>query len=173
MRYRRLGIAMLSAACSVGSAYAQGLYAGATAGVIDPDVDGFDDVTNAGLLLGYAFTDAPAAFAVEGGFTTSVSDADVSIGSASGEWDVDTAAVEQQSAVVEAIERSVTTIQRAADDTLASSSGNESVSAEMTRLSDSLAQLVRQFWLNKVVTPTALPAIHRACTKASHARTPM
>lgn len=82
----------LLALCPV-AAQAEGWYLGATVGLMDVDVSGFDDATNAGLLAGYdIFTRDILAISVEAEATTTVSDGDVKSGAGKGDWDIDTQA---------------------------------------------------------------------------------
>ena len=72
---------------------AEGWYLGASAGVMNNDVSGFDEATNVGALLGYdLYTREIFAVSLEGELTTTVSDGDVSIGGRSGDWNIDTQA---------------------------------------------------------------------------------
>ncbi|MFQ5644569.1 MAG: outer membrane beta-barrel protein [Thiogranum sp.] len=72
---------------------AGGIYAGPTVGIMDADVGGFDDATNAGLLLGYEFFSKEQFYvSVEGEFTTTISDGDVKFAGQKGDWDIDTRA---------------------------------------------------------------------------------
>jgi hypothetical protein len=74
--------------------HAEGWYLGASAGVIDADIAGFDDATNVGFLAGYdVFTREVFAASIETEFTTSVSDGDVKTSGINGDWDIDTRAV--------------------------------------------------------------------------------
>lgn len=87
---------LLPVICLLGNtAMAEGLYLGAKIGVVDADVSGFDDATNAGVTVGYQF--APVSenisWALEGEFTTTVSDGDISVFGSNGSWDVDTQAL--------------------------------------------------------------------------------
>lgn len=66
------------------------LYFGAEVGMLDADIGGFDDAINAGLIVGYdLFSDSRGALSVEGEFTTTLSDGDITGG---GEWDAETLA---------------------------------------------------------------------------------
>ncbi|MGW8310621.1 MAG: outer membrane beta-barrel protein [Thiogranum sp.] len=86
-----VGFLLLSLAAA--AAQAGGWYVGASAGVVDTDTGGFDDTTNAGVLLGYdVYTRDIFAVSLEGEATTSVSDGDVSINGFDGNWDIDTQA---------------------------------------------------------------------------------
>lgn len=81
---------LIAASCCV---QAEGLYIGASAGLMDADFDGFDDATNAGVLIGYdIFTKEIFSVSLEGELTTTVSDGDVDYGAATGDWDIDTQA---------------------------------------------------------------------------------
>jgi hypothetical protein len=73
---------------------AQGWYLGASAGVMDADIAGFDDATNAGFLAGYdVFTREIFAASIETEFTTSISDGDVKNSGIKGDWNIDTRAI--------------------------------------------------------------------------------
>jgi hypothetical protein len=75
------------------SARAGGLYLGASLGVMDNDVRGFDDATNAGFLVGYDVVSFDiVALSVEGELTTTISEGDVNINGVKGDWDIDTQA---------------------------------------------------------------------------------
>ncbi len=64
-----------------------GLYFGLQGGIITNDDDGFDDVTNLGLAIGYEFLDLWAAdFAIEGAYTTTTDAGDAPGG---GDWEVE------------------------------------------------------------------------------------
>ena len=91
MKRQLLGAFLLAAAgCA---AQAGGLYMGASAGVMDADIGGFDDATNAGVLLGYdVYTKEIFSISLEGELTTTVSDGDVEFGGLKGDWDIDTQA---------------------------------------------------------------------------------
>lgn len=66
-------------------------YLGAKAIIVDPDFSGFDEAFNIGVVGGYdLYTTPRLILSVEGEFTTTLSDGDISGG---GEWDVDTLAV--------------------------------------------------------------------------------
>jgi len=68
-----------------------GLYLGPTVGIMNADVGGFDDATNAGILLGYDFFNLELLhISAETEFTTTVSDGDVKISGQKGDWDIDT-----------------------------------------------------------------------------------
>jgi hypothetical protein len=70
-----------------------GLYMGASLGQMDNDVRGFDDATNAGVLVGYDVVSFDlVALSVEGELTTTVSEGDVNINGAKGDWDINTQA---------------------------------------------------------------------------------
>lgn len=90
-RQQMLGVLLLMAAsCSV---QAEGFYIGASAGLMDADFNGFDDATNAGVLIGYdVFTMKIFSVSLEGELTTTVSDGDVDFGAVTGDWDIDTQA---------------------------------------------------------------------------------
>lgn len=81
---------IVAASCAV---QAEGFYVGASAGVMDADIGGFDDATNAGVLLGYdVYTREIFSISLEGELTTTVSDGDVDFGAVTGDWDIDTQA---------------------------------------------------------------------------------
>jgi hypothetical protein len=72
---------------------AGGFYLGASTGIMDTDVGGFDEATNAGILAGYdVYTKDIIAVSLEAEFTTTVSDGDVEIQGNKGDWDLDTRA---------------------------------------------------------------------------------
>ena len=92
MKRQRVFGAFLIIAASY-SAQAEGLYIGPSAGLMDADFDGFDDATNAGVLIGYdIFTKEIFSVSLEGELTTTVSDGDVNYSAGSGDWDIDTQA---------------------------------------------------------------------------------
>ena len=70
---------------------------GVKGGVLKSNQSGFDDATNAGVVLGYRFSRAIGGIggssSVELEGTTSVSDGDVSNAAGTGDWDGDTGAV--------------------------------------------------------------------------------
>lgn len=75
------------------SATAGGFYLGASTGIVDANVSGFDDATNAGVLAGYdVYSKDVIAVSLEAEFTTTVSDGDVRIQGFRGDWDIDTQA---------------------------------------------------------------------------------
>jgi hypothetical protein len=83
-------MAVLLAGC--GSAQAEGLYLGAVIGVMDVDVNGFDEAVNGGVVLGYAVpAQGTASWGLEAEFTTSVSKGDLEP-SRFGDWEIDTQA---------------------------------------------------------------------------------
>ena len=88
-RQRLLGAFLLTVAgCT---AQAEGFYLGASAGIMDADIGGFDEATNAGVLAGYdVYTREIFAVSLEGELTTTVSDGDVEFGGTKGDWDIDT-----------------------------------------------------------------------------------
>ena len=88
---KRIFLPVLAATAMEASA--EGWYLGASVGVMDNDAAGFDDATNAGLLVGYdVFTREIFSVALEGEVTTTVADGDVDINGFRGDWDVDTQA---------------------------------------------------------------------------------
>lgn len=85
-------LGLLLGAC--GTAAAEGFYAGARVGIMDVEVSGFDEATNAGILLGYEFPSGiPLRWGLEAEFTTTVADGDFRLGGVSGDWDIDTQAL--------------------------------------------------------------------------------
>ncbi len=81
---------LIAVSCCV---QAEGLYIGPSVGLMDIDLDGFDDATNTGVLLGYdIFTHDIFSVSLEGELTTTISDGDVDFGAESGDWDIDTRA---------------------------------------------------------------------------------
>ena len=92
MKYVLKGLLTLLVICSA-PVHAGNFYLGASAGIVDPSVGGFDNATNAGLLAGYdVFTLDLIAVSLEAEFTTTVSDGDVKIQGFKGRWDIDTQA---------------------------------------------------------------------------------
>lgn len=90
-RFTGPGAAALWLAC--GAAQAGDWYVGASLGVMDSDVRGFDETTNAGLLVGYdVYRLDIFHLALEGEVTTTVSDGDVESNGVRGDWDIDTQA---------------------------------------------------------------------------------
>jgi hypothetical protein len=78
---------------ATGAAQAEGLYLGASAGLIHNNVNGYDDATNVGALFGYdVYTHEFIAVSLEGEFTTAVSKGNVSFNGVHGDWDIDTQA---------------------------------------------------------------------------------
>lgn len=72
---------------------AESWYLGASAGLMDNTVGGFDDATNVGALLGYdVFTHDILAVSLEGELTTTAVNGDVSLNGVHGDWDIDTQA---------------------------------------------------------------------------------
>jgi hypothetical protein len=85
--------AALLLSLALGPAQAAGWYLGASVGLMDNNVSGFDDATNVGALLGYdLYTRDIFAVSLEGELTTTVSDGDVSIYGLQGDWNIDTQA---------------------------------------------------------------------------------
>ncbi len=71
-----------------------GLYLAATVGIMDADIGGFDEATNAGVLLGYEFFNRDSVYlSAETEFTTTIFDGDVQLADQQGDWDIDTRAV--------------------------------------------------------------------------------
>lgn len=86
-------ILLLMSAVSISHA-AGGFYLGPSVGFMDADVGGFDEATNAGLLLGYdLFSKELFHVSAETEFTTTVSDGDLEAFGQKGDWDIDTRAV--------------------------------------------------------------------------------
>ena len=80
-------------AVSSASVNAGGFYLGASTGIMDASVGGFDDAVNAGVLAGYdVYTRDIFAVSLEAEVTTTVSDGDVKILGNRGDWDLDTQA---------------------------------------------------------------------------------
>jgi hypothetical protein len=78
---------------AAGTVQAEGWYLGASAGVMDNNVSGFDQATNAGALLGYdVYTRDILAVSLEAEATTTVADGDLSVNGRQGDWDIDTQA---------------------------------------------------------------------------------
>lgn len=91
MKMMQAGLAAVLALGMSGAAMAEGVYGGVKLGLVKLDVSGADDATNGGLVLGYEFAgDDSMRIAVEGEFTTALSDGDVTGG---GNWDMNTAAL--------------------------------------------------------------------------------
>ena len=92
MRTGRTGAALLLS-LALSPVQAEGWYLGASVGLMDNNVSGFDDATNAGVLLGYdVYTRDIFAVSLEGELTTTVADGDVSIYGLQGDWNIDTQA---------------------------------------------------------------------------------
>lgn len=85
--------AALVVSMAAGLAQAENWYLGASAGLMDNNVNGYDAATNAGVLLGYdVFTHDLVALSLEGELTTTVAKGDVSVNGSRGDWDIDTQA---------------------------------------------------------------------------------
>jgi|GEM_PF-1029332 len=85
--------AALVLSLAAGAAQAEGWYLGASAGLMDNNISGFDDATNVGALLGYdVYTHDILAVSLEGEVTTTVSKGNISINAVDGDWDIDTQA---------------------------------------------------------------------------------
>jgi len=85
--------AVLVLLLAAGTAQAEGWYLGASAGLMDNTISGFDDATNVGALLGYdVYTHDILAVSLEGEVTTTVSKGNISINAVDGDWDIDTQA---------------------------------------------------------------------------------
>lgn len=85
-----LAIAFTNPIISQAAGYPVEFYAGLKIGIMDADISGFDDATNVGITIGYNYNEN---IAIEGEFTTSSSDGDVTISGVPGIWDVNTVAV--------------------------------------------------------------------------------
>lgn len=95
MKQHRYLLASAFAGCLAFSAAASAqdapFYLGVKVGSMDADFSGFDRAVNVGLNIGYELLrDTRGALAIEGEYTTTASDGDISGG---GEWDADTLAV--------------------------------------------------------------------------------
>lgn len=78
---------------ATGTVQAEGWYLGASAGVMDNNVSGFDQAANAGALLGYdVYTRDIMAVSLEAEATTTVADGDLSVNGRQGDWDINTQA---------------------------------------------------------------------------------
>jgi len=85
-----MALVCLSSASTVNAGNA---YIGASLGIMDADVSGVDEATNAGLLLGYdVYTREIFSVSLEGEFTTTVADGDLHASGSKGDWDIDTQA---------------------------------------------------------------------------------
>lgn len=74
-------------------AHAGGWYLGASTGIMNTDVSGFDNAVNAGLLAGYDFfTTEMVAVSIEAEATTTISDGDLKVFDETGDWDIDSQA---------------------------------------------------------------------------------
>ena len=93
MKIRHISAIVILLAMSPLISQAEGYYGGLKVGAMMNDVSGLDSATNIGLNLGYAFEDYGNGPAIEGEYTTSASDGDISINGQSGSWDVDTLAI--------------------------------------------------------------------------------
>lgn len=92
MEYKVRSFLAILAVCST-SVDAGRFYLGASTGIMDANVSGFDDAVNAGVLAGYdVYTKEIIAVSLEAEFTTTVSDGDVKIQGNKGDWDLDTRA---------------------------------------------------------------------------------
>lgn len=86
-------VAAIVLSLSAGTAQTEGWYTGASVGLMDNNVRGYDDATNVGALLGYdVYTRDIIAVSLEGEITTTASKGDVSINGVDGDWDMDTQA---------------------------------------------------------------------------------
>lgn len=69
------------------------VYFGIKAGVMKADVGGFDPSNNFGFLLGYdVYRDVNGTLSIEGEYTRKLSEGDVNIGGARGDWKIETLA---------------------------------------------------------------------------------
>lgn len=92
MKTGQTGLALLLS-LAITAVQARGWYLGASAGLMNNDVSGFDDATNVGALLGYdLYTRDIFAVSLEGELTTNVSDGNVSVHGLQGHWNIDTQA---------------------------------------------------------------------------------
>lgn len=86
-------VAALVLSLAAGAVQAEGWYLGASAGLMDNHISGFDDATNVGALLGCdVYTHDILAVSLEGELTTTAANGDVSLNGARGDWDIDTQA---------------------------------------------------------------------------------
>src|SRR5687768_7671536 len=89
-------VSLLAALLLIGTTTAKAqqnpLYFSGKVGIMDADISGFDNAMNIGVVAGYdLYVDQMmGTFSVEGEFTTTLSDGDITGG---GDWDVDTLAV--------------------------------------------------------------------------------
>jgi hypothetical protein len=80
-------------AMAAGVTQAENWYLGASVGLMDNNVSGYDDATSLGALLGYdVYTHGIAALSLEGVLTTTVAKGDISHAGSHGNWDIDTQA---------------------------------------------------------------------------------
>lgn len=92
MGNRIFGLLVLLTVCST-AVQAGRFYLGASAGIMDANVSGFDNAVNTGVLAGYdVYTKEIFAVSLETEFTTTISDGDVEIRGNKGDWDIDTQA---------------------------------------------------------------------------------
>lgn len=92
MERRAWSLLVLLTVCSA-PVQAGRFYLGASAGIMDANVNGFDEAVNAGVLAGYdVYTREIFAVSLETEFTTTVSDGDVNNRGNKGDWDIDTQA---------------------------------------------------------------------------------
>lgn len=88
MHLRRIVVLCLIFLCGASARAADGFYFGAVGALAGNDLPGFDDAVNAGIRLGHEFAGIGIGdIAIEGSYTTSVSDGDLPGG---GNWSVDT-----------------------------------------------------------------------------------
>jgi Outer membrane protein beta-barrel domain len=86
-------VAAIVLSLTAGTVQAVGWFLGASAGLMDNNVSGYDNATNVGALLGYdVYTHDSIAVSLEGEITTTASNGDVSINGLDGEWNIDTQA---------------------------------------------------------------------------------
>lgn len=88
MSFFRLVMVFLAVVGAVPAKAADGFYFGAVGALASNDAPGFDDAINAGVRLGHEFAGIGIGdIAIEGSYTTSVSDGDLPGG---GKWSMDT-----------------------------------------------------------------------------------
>lgn len=82
----------LLGSCSI--VQAQGFYLGGKIGRMDVNDSAFEETSNAGVLLGYAFEVAPRlGLGIEAELTKSLSDGDIQVFGVQGDWDIETRAL--------------------------------------------------------------------------------
>ena len=92
MKATQLLILAVIALCSIGTVHAEdeAWYAGVKAGQIKIDKPGFENVIGVGGILGYKLNNT---LGIEGGYTTTGKDGDVTVGTSLVKWDLDVVAV--------------------------------------------------------------------------------